>query len=99
MGHPRSVEIATATASTATVSRGAARFVGFGLAASRRLFSLDRPRRLPRTGNGFFGIADAATGTTGLRERGGGIDRNGESAEKCNLDLTSNGVWHQQHFQ
>jgi hypothetical protein len=102
MGHPRAVEIAAATstaATTAIFSRSPARLFGFGFAASRRLFSLDRSRRLPRTGHGFFVVADAAAGTAGLRQRGGGTDHDGEGAKKGNLDLTSNGVWHQYHFQ
>ena len=82
MGHPRAVEIAAATSTATTFSCGAARLFGFGFAASRRLFSLDRPRRLPRTGHGFFVVADAAAGAAGLRERGGGNYRDGEGANK-----------------
>ena len=48
MGHPGAVEIA---ASAATFARSAAWLFGLGLASSRRLFSFDRSRRLPRTGH------------------------------------------------
>lgn len=92
MGDPRSVEIAAAAATTA-FSRGTARCIGFGLASPFRLFSLDRTRRLPRTGQGFLVVADAAAGTAGLCKRRDWTDRDGEQgAEKGNSDLTSNGV-------
>lgn len=101
MGHPRSVESAASAAASAafsasaTFSRGTARCVGFGLASSCRLFSLDRPRRLPRTGHRLLVVADAAAGAAGLRERGGVTDRDGKGAEKGNSDLTLNEAWHQ----
>jgi len=94
MGHPRSVEIAAATAATAgvaaatTFSRGAARLIGFWLASSHRLLRFDRPRRT-RTGYRLFIVADAAAGAAGLREPGVGTDCDRKGAKNGNSDRAS----------
>src|SRR3954462_8642759 len=63
--NPCSVEIAA----SAALLRRAARLVVRGLAAPCRLRRLGRPRRLARTGQRFFVIADAAAGASRLRTR------------------------------
>ena len=84
---------------TTASARRAARLIGFGLGATRRLRRFDRAWLLARTGQRLFVIADAAAGAAGLRYRRAAHGDRAHQRKEANSDRTLSRVFHNDLFQ